>query len=339
MAAYLARRLLLAFGVLAAVSYGSFALMATRFSSTCLSAYTPTRQFPPLAANPWQAGSLWWSWLKGIPSGSSLGRVCGSDTGNQVWPAFVHSAVLLTVSACLVVLGSLLVGTLAAARSGSWLDLLARCSSYVAWAIPAFVLALVAQSVLRWLGDRFGFTPFKLSGWPGSCISPSGSLYGCGSGESSASHLLQIVRSVAVPALVLALAFIGLHSRYLRSQLLTALRSPYVTTARAKGLPERTVVLRHALRNSLATFASALLLDFGALFGAAMAVDWIFHLNGLGTVLLTEVQGIGGGGDAPRFINPYAIETLLTAAAAIVVITSVAGELVVAWLDPRTRLR
>jgi peptide/nickel transport system permease protein len=334
----LVRRLVLAVGVLAAVSYGSFALMATRFSSTCLSAYTPTRQFPPLAASPWQAGSLWWSWLKGIPSGSSLGRVCGSETGNQVWPAFVHTAVLLTVTGCLVVVGSLLVGTLAASRSGSWLDLLARCFSYLGWAIPAFVLALVAQSVLRWAHDRFGFAWFRLSGWPGSCISPSGSLYGCGGSGSSASHLLEIVRSVTVPALVLAVAFIGLHSRYLRSQLLTAFRSAYVTTARAKGLPERTVVLRHALRNSLAVFASALLLDFGALFGAAMAVDWIFHLNGLGTVLITELAGIGGG-EGPRFINPYAIETLLTTAAVVVVVSSVASELVVVWLDPRTRLQ
>jgi peptide/nickel transport system permease protein len=150
--------------------------------------------------------------------------------------------------------------------------------------------------------------------------------------------VLDVLRDIAVPAVALAVAFVGLHSRYLRSSLLVALNAPYSTTARAKGLPERTVVFRHALRNSLATFTSALLLDFGAIFGAALAVDWVFRLNGVGTLLITEIAGIGGG-DGPRFLNPYAIETLLASTAALVVVSSVLAELIVAWLDPRGRLR
>ena len=134
-------------------------------------------------------------------------------------------------------------------------------------------------------------------------------------------YVVGVLRHITVPAVALSLAFIGLHSRYLRSSLLVALSAPYTTTACAKGLPERRVVLQHALRNSLATFTSALLLDFGAIFGAAMAVDWVFRLNGLGTLLVIEINGVGAG-DGPRYLDAYAVETLLTVAAALVVVSA-----------------
>jgi ABC-type dipeptide/oligopeptide/nickel transport system permease component len=67
-----------------------------------------------------------------------------------------------------------------------------------------------------------------------------------------------------------------------------------------------------------------------------MAVDWVFQLNGLGSLLLMQVGGIGSG-DAPRYLNPYAIETLLATASGLVVVTSLLAEVAVAWLDPRAR--
>ena len=69
-----------------------------------------------------------------------------------------------------------------------------------------------------------------------------------------------------------------------------------------------------------------------------MTIDWVFGLNGMGTLLLVEIGGAGGG-DGPRFLNPYAIETLLAGAALLVVLSSVVAELAVASLDPRARLR
>jgi peptide/nickel transport system permease protein len=329
--AFIARRLLLAGAVLVAVSLGTFVLMATKFSSTCTSAYTPIGlAAPPLASNAGQAASLYWGWLKGIPSGRSFGSVCGGQTVAQLWPAFVHTGALLAMTAVLVVLCSVLVGVLAATCAGSLLDGLLRGFAYLAWAVPSFVLALALQSILRWADRRYGFHWFGLHGWPSSCLVSSGSFVACGPAGGTLLHGLEILRHLVVPAVALSVAFIGLHS------LLVALNAPYTTTARAKGLPERAVVFRHALRNSLATFASALLLDFGAIFGAAMTVDWIFGLNGMGSLLLTEIGGVGGG-DGPRFLNPYAIETLLTAAAMLVLLASVVAELAVASLDPRAR--
>jgi peptide/nickel transport system permease protein len=335
--AFVARRLLLAAAVLVAVSFGTFVLMATRFSSTCVSAYTPAGQiYPPLASNAGQASKLYWSWAKGIPSGHSFGPICGGQITQQVWPAFAHTGALLGAAALLVVCFSLLLGILAATRAGSALDAVLRGFAYLAWAVPAFLVALVLQSVFNWADSRYGIRWFALSGWPASCLQAPGAFYPCGPSGGAVHHTVEIVRSLVLPAVALSVAFVGLHSRYLRSSLLVSLHAPYTTTARAKGLPERAVVLRHALRNSLATFVSALLLDFGAIFGAAMAVDWVFHLNGLGTLLLYEIGGAGGG-DGPRFLNPYAIEALLTSAAALVVFSSVLAEVAVRWLDPRAR--
>jgi peptide/nickel transport system permease protein len=336
--AFLVRRVTLAFAVLLVVSFGTFVLMATKFTSTCQSAYTPTLVMnPPLASNAGEAGKLYWHWLRGVPSGRSFGLVCGGQTSEQIWPALGHTMALLGATALVVVSCSLLIGTIAATRAGSALDALLRGFSYAGWAVPSFVLALMLQSVLGWASSRYGFRWFSVNGWPGSCVVPGGLLVrGCATDSGGLDHVIAIGRHLVVPAFALAVAFVGLHSRYLRSSLLVALNAPYTTTARAKGLPERSVLLRHALRNSLATFASALLLDFGAIFGAAMAVDWIFQLNGLGSLLITEVAG-SGSGDGPRALNPYAIETLLTVAAALVVLASLLAEVVVIRLDPRAQ--
>jgi peptide/nickel transport system permease protein len=253
-----------------------------------------------------------------------------------MWPAFAHTGALLGATAVLVIVLSLLFGTLAATRAGSAPDAILRSFSYAAWAVPPFVLALMLQAGLRWAESAHGFHWFGISGWPASCLVPPGTFVPCGPTGGAAHHAVEIVRHLIVPTGVLAVAFVGVHSRYLRSSLITALNAPYTTTARAKGVSERAVVLRHALRNSLATFTSALLLDFGAVFGAAMAVDWVFQLNGLGSLLLMQVGGIGSG-DAPRYLNPYAIETLLATASGLVVVTSLLAEVAVAWLDPRAR--
>jgi peptide/nickel transport system permease protein len=104
-----------------------------------------------------------------------------------------------------------------------------------------------------------------------------------------------------------------------------------VTTARAKGLSERQVVIRHALRTSVVPFTSALLLDFGSIFGAAMAVDWVFNLGGIGSLFVQTIAG--------ETLDPSAVQLILVLTAALVLLMSLLADLTVAWLDPRVRLR
>jgi peptide/nickel transport system permease protein len=151
----------------------------------------------------------------------------------------------------------------------------------------------------------------------------------CPAAPAGVHYVLACLRYLVLPATSLALGFVGLHARHLRSSLLATLQVPFATTARGKGLGEGRVLVRHALRASLATFTSALLLDFGALFGGALAVDWVFRMNGLGMLFANEIS-------AP-YVDAFAIQLLLIVSAAIVVGSSLLSELALIWLDPRAR--
>jgi peptide/nickel transport system permease protein len=335
--AYIVRRVALTAGVLLAVSYLTFVVVATQFSATCFSQYTPTGAFPPLAGSVGEASRLYLDWIKGLPSGDSFGNVCGASVTQNLTQALGHTGALLAMTFVLVVIFSLLFGVLAAARAGGWLDSGFRIFSYTAWAVPPFLLALVLQSVVIWFGKTWNIHFFPSSGWPGSCI------FGFAGCENPAAphgwhYTEEVLRFLVVPSLALSVAFVGLHSRFLRSSLLVALGSQYTTTARAKGVPERRVVLKHALRNSLGVFVSVLLLDFGAVVGAALAVDFVFKTNGLGLLFLSEIGALESqSGDGPKYLDPYAVQGLLTVIAVLVAAASLLAEIAVLALDPRAR--
>lgn len=311
MIASFARRLLLAVGVLLVVSYTSFVFFTTKFGSTGPGA----KHF---ARDPGQATAKWWHWIGALIHGDL--SALGSDE-SYTWRAFGHTAALLALTAVLVVIGACALGVVAATRAGSALDLVLRTLSYVAWGIPAFVFALVIWSSTH------------LQGWPGECATYGGY---CPIGQHPTGATVGgVLKHLALPAIALAVSFIGLHARYLRSSLLVALHAPYTTTARAKGLPERAVIFRHALRNSLATFVSALLLDFGAIFGAAMAVDYVFRLDGVGMLFLYEISAFS----EVLPVHFYSLTLLLTLTAGLVLLASFTAEAAVTWLDPRARSR
>jgi peptide/nickel transport system permease protein len=313
--AFVVRRLVLSVLVLLAVSFGTFWFFARSFNRLYGQPVLP----------------LYWRWLKAVPSGG-----IGYENGISLWkpllPALGHTLALLGASLLLVVVLALVLGTVAAVRHGSLLDVGLRAFSYVAWSVPAFLVGLILQAGFYWLGFHHGAKPFAISGWPGFCPIPGSPIPfpgPCAPAGSGLHYAVNLLRHLTLPAVSLAVGFVGLHTRYLRSSLLTARGSQYSVTARAKGLHERRVVLRHALRNSLVTFTSALLLDVGAIFGAALAVDWVFHMNGLGSLFIAEI--------ATASLDPYAVQLLLMTAATLVVAASLLSDLAVPLLDPRAR--
>jgi peptide/nickel transport system permease protein len=318
--AFVVRRLLLALLVLFAFSFLSFAF---------------AERFPPLKGQPLLPA--YERWLRGVANGRSFHGLLADHPfiGAKLLDALGHTAALLVLALIVVVALALAVGTIAASFRGSPLDGMLRIGSYVAWATPAFLLALIVQQVMNALGTFRGLGPFPIAGWPGFCPAglglDAGTLrcYPAGTGPSYALHVLE---SVTLPALALAAGFVGLHARYLRASLVVALAAPYTTTARAKGLAERTVVLRHALRNSVVTFVAAVLADFGALFGAALAVDAIFRLDGLGTLYLATLN------PSLPVLDAYQLQLLLLLTGVLLLASSFLSELAVVWLDPRARL-
>ena len=147
-------------------------------------------------------------------------------------------------------------------------------------------------------------------------------------------HVGQVIYHLALPALALAFGFIGVQARYLRNSLLDALEEPYITVARGKGLTERAVLLNHGLRNALIAFVPAVVSDFGALFGAAFAVDYVFNIDGLGTLFVNLIKvNVDGLVD----IDTYALVVTLLFSAVLMLFVSILGDVAVMMLDPRIR--
>ena len=317
---FLARRLLFGVAVLVLLSLGTCWFFTAHF-------YQPGS---PVPGDPWRT---WWGWITGLVLHGSVGS---SPLGQGLWsaydPAIVHTAILLVCAFALVILVSLVIGTVSAVRAGSALDVTLRWLAYATWGMPAFLVGLILQHVLAIAYGDHGAQPLALSHWPGACPIPlTGGFYnGACKAPGGLAYALDLVQHLTLPSFALALSFIGIHARYLRSSLLVTLQAPYTTTARAKGLPERRVI-RHALRNSLIAFASALLLDFGSIFGASMAVDYVFQLGGIGSAFL--------GAIASPTIDPITVTFLIVITGSLVLLTSIATDVLVSWLDPRVQLR
>jgi ABC-type dipeptide/oligopeptide/nickel transport system permease component len=315
MIGFLARRIVVGTVVLAGVSIGSFCFFASRTD--------PYRGHPLLPQ--------YWTWFRGIWDGSSL-----HPLGGSVFAALERTSMLLGFALVLVTAIVLALAIVAACFRGSMLDLVLRAFAYLAWGTPAFLLALLIQQLLNVNGSGHGLGPFPIAGWPGSCPAglgiDAGTIRPCPAAGSGVTHALNILRYLTFPALTLALAFVGYHARQLRSALVDTLGLPYIVTARAKGLSETRVVVRHALRVSLIPFAAGLLSDFGAIFGAALAVDFIFKLGGLGSVFIGLFPQGG-----PASLDVYALQLILVLTAAIVILSSLLAELAVVVLDPRIR--
>jgi peptide/nickel transport system permease protein len=131
-----------------------------------------------------------------------------------------------------------------------------------------------------------------------------------------------------MPWFVLALLFAASYARITRGTMLETMSEDYIRTARAKGLPERTVVLKHGLRSSLIPVATLFGLDFGSLVGGAIVTERVFNIPGLGNF---TVQGVARG-DLPVVMG------IVVFAAMGITVMSLVVDIVYTYLDPRVRL-
>ncbi len=244
-----------------------------------------------------------------------LGRVVRGDLGRSIFldrPVTValleraQPTLLLAVLASLVSIAlGLPAGVLAARRRGSWLDLGSMGVAMIGISMPTFWLGLnlilIFAVWLRWLPVA-GYQPLSSGLWPS-------------------------LRYLILPALTLGAAQAALLARMTRSMMLETLNQDYVRTARAKGLVERNVVLRHALRNACIPLMTVIGLTFAVLMGGAVVTEQIFNIPGIGRLL---IQAIG------RRDFPLVQGAVLVIAATYVLINLVV-DLLYAVVDPRIR--
>lgn len=140
-------------------------------------------------------------------------------------------------------------------------------------------------------------------------------------------HALDIARHLVLPAITLASVFLALYSRLARATMMETLRSDFVRTAAAKGLPEREIVYRHALRNSLSPVITLAGLQLSAVFSGAVLVEAVFSWPGLGTLAFQSIIAR----DTPTILG------ILFFSALVVVVGNILTDLVLRAVDPRIR--
>jgi peptide/nickel transport system permease protein len=296
-----------------------------------------SKKFLPLSETP--VAHNYWVWLRGIPSGHSLNDgLLGGHLLSIVGSAFGRTMLLLALTLVIVVVVAIPLGCLAAATRGSVVDYGVRIAMYIAWAVPVFVVAILLQQGFGRIAGGWGVGWFPSIGWAGQCPNGQGidpHNFQCPAAGHGLKHVGEVIYHLLLPAFALALGFVGLNARYLRNSVIDALDAPYVTVARGKGLSERVVIMHHALRNAFVAFVPAVVSDLGLLFGAALAVDWIFQLGGLGTLLIGQLA-LNADGNTP--VDTYELMLALLFAACVMLAASMFGEVLLALLDPRTRL-
>ncbi len=280
----------------------------------------------------------YWLWLRGVPSFHSFDRgLLPGPLLSEVGSAFGRTFLLLAVTFVLVLAVVIPLGWLAAAKRGSAVDLFLRILTYAAWAVPGFLMATILQEALGRVPGGWGLPWFPYVGWAGECPNGEGidlHNFQCPAGGHGVAHVGLVLYHLALPALALALGFIGLQARYLRGSLLDALDAPYIAVARGKGLTERALLFRHGFRNALVTFVPAVVSDFGMIFGAAVAVDYIFQLGGIGQFF---IGSLNLSVDAFAPVDTNAEQLLLLLGGGLMIVVSILGEMSVWFLDPRTR--
>ena len=246
----------------------------------------------------------------------------GTETVSDlpIWPdlqrAFGHTLQLIVAAELLALLLAIAIGVYSALRQYSVFDYAATTFSFVGLAMPVFWLALMMQilfvNIYLWFDVRIFYVASLNSVDPGSGIH----------------FVLDRAQHLALPVIVLAVANIATYSRYMRAAMLEVVNSDYVRTARAKGLEERRVTMKHAFRNALIPLVTLVALNFGGLLSGAIITETIFALDGMGLYFFTNLQA----GD------PYPVMAFLMLTAVIVVVFNLLADLAYGWLDPRVRL-
>lgn len=208
------------------------------------------------------------SWLADAASGD-LGR--SYRTGQEVTDAIgerLPVTVEIGVLAIIIALGvAVPLGTLSAFRAGTTADRIITGTSFGLLAVPNFMMAIL----LIWiLAETLGWLP--ATGWVRLSDDP-----------------LENLRTAIMPALALAIGELAVYTRLLRADMITTLQQDSITMARAKGLPTRRILFRHALRPSSFSLMTVVGLQIGAIIGGSVIVETLFALPGVGRLLVDSI--------------------------------------------------
>ena len=235
----------------------------------------------------------------------------------DVWQILIEAlpgTVLLACSALLIAVAvGIPLGVSAAVRNNTWVDRSAVFGSVIGISAPSFFMGIL-------IAYFFGFVWHRFTG-----LHMTGSLFDLDPYEGKIMQLQNLI----LPAVTLGLRPLAIITQLTRSAMLDVLNQDYIRTARAKGLPERTVIWRHAVPNAMNPVVTAITGWFAELLAGAFFVEYIFGWKGIGKVTVDALEKL----DYPVVMGSI----LLTAA--LFVLVNIIADLLYAWLDPRVRIQ
>ncbi len=237
------------------------------------------------------------------------------DFGDSMWtgrPVIHEIAIRLELSLQLAfmatfvaILLSIPLGTLAALKQDTWVDYFVRVFSIAGLSIPSFWLAIIIilgfLIIFKWL-PPLTFTSF----W-----------------EDPKANLLQLIW----PALAVGYRYSAVATRMTRSAVLEVLREDYIRTARAKGLWEKVILVRHALKNAMLPVITVIGLEFAFLIGGLVVTEQVFNLNGIGMLFVESISQR----------DYIMVQSLVLLVSFVFIFVNFVVDLINAWMDPRIR--
>src|SRR5436309_6555980 len=252
-----------------------------------------------------------------VQFGSWLWGVLRFDFGTSLWtgqPVIQELLIRLPLSLELALLASMVsvliaipLGMLAAVRQDSWVDYVVRVVSIGGLAIPSFwigILCILLLVIYFGWGPPLEFTPPWVNPWVN-------------------------FQMMVWPVLTVGYRYAAVTTRMTRSTMLEVLREDYIRTAWAKGLQERSVVIRHALKNSMLPVITLIGTEFAFLIGGLVVTETVFTLNGVGRFVV----------DAVAHRDYPVVQALIFLTAFSFVLVNLLVDLTYAWFDPRIRYR
>jgi peptide/nickel transport system permease protein len=239
------------------------------------------------------------------------------DFGRSMWTGapiyeeiklrFALSLQVAIMATLVAVILAIPLGVISAIKQDTWIDYAVRIFSIAGLATPSFWLGIVFILTMliffKWLPPMV-YTPFWVNPWQ---------------------NILQLIW----PALAVGYRYSAVATRMTRSAMLEVLREDYIRTARAKGLVEKLILSRHALKNAMLPVVTVVCLEFAFLLGGLVVTEQVFNLNGLGLLFVQAV--------AHR--DYTLVQALVMIVAGFFIVVNFAMDILYAWLDPRIRFR
>ncbi|MDP3768013.1 MAG: ABC transporter permease [Dehalococcoidia bacterium] len=253
----------------------------------------------------WKQFVTWFGGILRFDFGVSMWT--GSPIADEIKLRFALSLQVAVMATVIAVLLAIPLGVISALKQDTWVDYAVRVFSIAGLATPSFWLGilfiLLLLTVFRWLPPMV-YTPFWVNPWQ---------------------NLLQLIW----PALAVGYRYSAVATRMTRSAMLEVLQEDYIRTARAKGLWQKLILSRHALKNAMLPVLTVIALEFAFLMGGLVVTEQVFNLNGLGLLFVESIAH-----------RDYTLtQALVLLVAFVFIFVNFLVDLTYGWIDPRIRLR